>query len=55
MLDEMDAVFGVSALVAEEEQITRDSSYTARQLRGLRVAHDIDAVRSLTYTLSETL
>lgn len=44
MLDEMDEVFGVSALVAEEEQADKQSRYTANQLKGLRVAHDLDAV-----------
>lgn len=46
MLDEMDAVFGVSELLAEDERRERQRSYTRDQLRGLRVAHDIDAVRA---------
>ncbi|CAK1549286.1 unnamed protein product [Leptosia nina] len=41
MLDEMDAVFGVGALVAEEQREERQRSYTDRHLRGLRVAHDV--------------
>ncbi|KAG6461156.1 U4/U6.U5 tri-snRNP-associated protein 1 isoform X2 [Manduca sexta] len=44
MLDEMDSVFGVSALVAEEERDSRAHSYSANDLHGLRVAHDIDAL-----------
>lgn len=44
MLDEMDEVFGVSALVAEEVKTSKQNSYTPRDLEGLRVAHDIDAV-----------
>lgn len=47
MLDEMDAVFGVSALVEEERAEDRAQSYTAGHLRGLRVAHDIDSVSIL--------
>lgn len=45
MLDEMDAVFGVSALLAEEQREARAQAYEARALQGLRVAHDLDAVR----------
>lgn len=44
MLDEMDEVFGVSALVAEEEEADKRARYTANHLKGLRVAHDLDAV-----------
>lgn len=51
MLDEMDAVFGVSALVADEERAERSERYTAKQLRGLRVAHDLDAVSVTIHSL----
>lgn len=51
MLDEMDSVFGVSALVEEEAAAARGQAYGARQLRGLRVAHDIDAVSAHTRLL----
>lgn len=44
MLDEMDAVFGVSALLAEEQRQARAGAYEPGALRGLRVAHDLDAV-----------
>ena len=50
MLDEMDEVFGVSALVEQEAHEERQRSYGYRELRGLRVAHDIDAVsKTLTF------
>lgn len=49
MLDEMDAVFGVSALLDEDQQEARAQAYEARALRGLRVAHDLDAVRLFFY------
>ncbi|XP_045485427.1 U4/U6.U5 tri-snRNP-associated protein 1 [Pieris rapae] len=42
MLDEMDQVFGVGALVAEQQLEERQNTYTDRHLRGLRVAHDIE-------------
>ncbi|KAI8422151.1 hypothetical protein MSG28_006062 [Choristoneura fumiferana] len=44
MLDEMDEVFGVSALVEEEQRGDRAAAYGAHSLAGLRVAHDLDAV-----------
>lgn len=56
MLDEMDEVFGVSALVAEEERVDKQSRYTANQLKGLRVAHDLDALgdeREIVLTLAD--
>ncbi|XP_050669681.1 U4/U6.U5 tri-snRNP-associated protein 1 [Leptidea sinapis] len=42
MLDEMDEVFGVSELVAQEQRGDAELSYRERHLRGLRVAHDMD-------------
>ncbi|XP_026733023.1 U4/U6.U5 tri-snRNP-associated protein 1 [Trichoplusia ni] len=56
MLDEMDAVFGVSELLAEDERRERQRSYTREQLRGLRVAHDLDAIgdeREVVLTLAD--
>ncbi|XP_063893731.1 U4/U6.U5 tri-snRNP-associated protein 1 isoform X1 [Helicoverpa armigera] len=56
MLDEMDAVFGVSALVEQESREERLRSYSHAQLRGLRVAHDIDAIadeREVVLTLAD--
>ncbi|XP_054260871.1 U4/U6.U5 tri-snRNP-associated protein 1 [Macrosteles quadrilineatus] len=41
-LDDMDAVFGVGELVEEEMRSTRKDAYGARDLRGLRVEHDVD-------------
>lgn len=49
MLDEMDEVFGVSALVAADEREERQQSYSQHELRGLRVAHDIDAVHNFLF------
>ncbi|CAB3224039.1 unnamed protein product [Arctia plantaginis] len=56
MLDEMDEVFGVSALVAEEEEADKRARYTANHLKGLRVAHDLDAIvdeREVVLTLAD--
>ncbi|CAH2075876.1 unnamed protein product, partial [Iphiclides podalirius] len=56
MLDEMDAVFGVSALVEEEQAAERQASYGATHLKGLRVAHDIEALgeeREVVLTLAD--
>lgn len=44
MLDEMDAVFGVSALLDQEQSEARARAYDARALHGLRVAHQLDQV-----------
>lgn len=41
MLDQLDEEFGIGNLVKEEEEIQRGSAYTTRDLRGLRVEHDI--------------
>ncbi|KAL0830975.1 hypothetical protein ABMA28_001863 [Loxostege sticticalis] len=56
MLDEMDEVFGVSALVAADERQERAEAYAPQHLRGLRVAHDIDALgdeREVVLTLAD--
>lgn len=52
MLDEMDAVFGVSALLEAEQAEARARAYSAGQLRGLRVAHDLDSVSTRLMHLS---
>ena len=41
MLDQMDEEFGIGELLKEEEEIDRRSAYTEKDLRGLRVEHDI--------------
>ncbi|XP_013181016.1 PREDICTED: U4/U6.U5 tri-snRNP-associated protein 1 [Papilio xuthus] len=56
LLDEMDAVFGVSALVQEEQEAERRQRYSQAHLKGLRVAHDIDALgeeREVVLTLAD--
>ncbi|XP_063395589.1 U4/U6.U5 tri-snRNP-associated protein 1 [Cydia fagiglandana] len=56
MLDEMDAVFGVSALVEEEERADRSLAYSASALTGLRVAHDLNSLadeRDTVLTLAD--
>ncbi|XP_045534485.1 U4/U6.U5 tri-snRNP-associated protein 1 [Papilio machaon] len=56
LLDEMDEVFGVSALVQEEQEAERRTRYSHAHLRGLRVAHDIDALgeeREVVLTLAD--
>lgn len=37
----MDAVFGIGELVEDEIRNTRKDAYTTRDLRGLRVEHDV--------------
>lgn len=41
MLEELDAEFGIGALVEEEHRAVRKDLYTARDLRGLKVAHAV--------------
>ncbi|CAG4961668.1 unnamed protein product [Parnassius apollo] len=56
MLDELDAEFGVSALLEEEQAAERQRRYDETQLKGLRVAHDIDALgdeREVVLTLAD--
>ncbi|XP_047986208.1 U4/U6.U5 tri-snRNP-associated protein 1 [Leguminivora glycinivorella] len=56
MLDEMDAIFGVSALVEEEERADRSQAYSASALTGLRVAHDLNSLadeRDTVLTLAD--
>ncbi|CAH0714097.1 unnamed protein product, partial [Brenthis ino] len=43
-LDELDAEFGVGALLAEEARGERQRAYAPAQLRGMRVAHDLQAL-----------
>lgn len=45
LLDEMDEVFGVGALVADDQHRDRQEAYHQEHLKGLRVAHTLDAVR----------
>lgn len=40
----MDAVFGVGELVEEELRSSRKDAYSARDLRGMRVEHDLVSV-----------
>ncbi|XP_034826911.1 U4/U6.U5 tri-snRNP-associated protein 1 [Maniola hyperantus] len=51
LLDEMDAEFGVGALVADEQRSERDKAYATQHLKGLRVAHDIDALPDESMTI----
>ncbi|CAH2107920.1 unnamed protein product [Euphydryas editha] len=44
LLDELDAEFGVGALLADEQRDSRQRAYAHAQLRGLRVAHDLAAL-----------
>lgn len=44
LLDELDAEFGVGALLADEQRASRARAYRPPALRGLRVAHDLAAV-----------
>lgn len=41
-LDDMDAVFGVGDLVEDDLRMSRKAAYTTRDLKGLRVEHDMD-------------
>ncbi|CAH0386369.1 unnamed protein product [Bemisia tabaci] len=41
-LDDMDAAFGIGDLVNDDLRITRKEAYTAKNLQGLRVEHDVN-------------
>ncbi|XP_061882055.1 U4/U6.U5 tri-snRNP-associated protein 1 [Entelurus aequoreus] len=43
LLEEMDQEFGVSSLVEQEFGQARNSTYTARDLKGLKVQHKVDS------------
>nr|XP_057942758.1 U4/U6.U5 tri-snRNP-associated protein 1 [Doryrhamphus excisus] len=43
LLEEMDQEFGVSSLVEEEFGQSRNSTYTAHDLKGLKVQHKVDS------------
>ncbi|CAG9578084.1 unnamed protein product [Danaus chrysippus] len=56
LLDEMDEVFGVGALVADDQQRERQEAYHQDHLKGLRVAHTLDALpeeRETVLTLAD--
>lgn len=42
LLEEMDAVFGVGELVAEDLEYDKRKVYNARHLKGMRVEHDAE-------------
>lgn len=41
MLDQLDEEFGIGNLVKEEIHIARNTAYTAKDLRGLKVEHNV--------------
>lgn len=51
LLDELDAEFGVGALLADEQRASRARAYRPPALRGLRVAHDLAAVSAIPYLI----
>ncbi|CAB3375524.1 Hypothetical predicted protein [Cloeon dipterum] len=56
MLEEMDEEFGVGELVHDEFQHARRQAYTAKDLRGLKVQHDLEALtedRQVILTLED--
>ncbi|CAH0750020.1 unnamed protein product [Diatraea saccharalis] len=56
MLDELDAEFGVGALVEQEQQERQQRAYSGASLAGLRVAHQLDQVaeeREVVLTLAD--
>ncbi|OWR49232.1 U4/U6.U5 tri-snRNP-associated protein 1 [Danaus plexippus] len=56
LLDEMDEVFGVGALVADDQHRDRQEAYHQEHLKGLRVAHTLDALpeeRETVLTLAD--
>lgn len=56
LLEEMDAEFGVGNIVDEETRRVRNNAYKDRDLKGLRVEHDIDEFtegRSVILTLKD--
>lgn len=55
-LDDMDAVFGIGDLVEDELRMSRKAAYTARDLKGLRVEHDVEVFgegREVVLTLKD--
>lgn len=49
MLDQLDEEFGIGNLVKEEVQSERHKAYSARDLRGLRVEHDVVSTKIMFY------
>lgn len=44
MLEELDAQFGVSDVIEQDQKERRNQQYTTKDLRGLRVEHDINTI-----------
>lgn len=42
MLEELDAQFGIGDVIEQDRKEKRSKQYTAKDLKGLRVDHDID-------------
>ncbi|KAF5291182.1 hypothetical protein FQA39_LY14424 [Lamprigera yunnana] len=55
MLEELDAQFGVSEIIESEQKHKRNRQYNEKNLRGLRVDHDIDTFgeRAVILTLED--
>ncbi|XP_046739802.1 U4/U6.U5 tri-snRNP-associated protein 1 [Diprion similis] len=56
MLDQLDEEFGIGTLVEEEVQSERRSAYSNKDLRGLKVEHDMDTFeegKTLVLTLKD--
>lgn len=44
MLEELDAQFGIGEVVEQEQRQRRNQQYTDKDLRGLRVDHDVNTI-----------
>lgn len=44
MLEELDAQFGIGEVVEQEQRQRRKQQYTDKDLRGLRVDHDVNTI-----------
>lgn len=57
MLEELDAQFGVSDIIEEEQRERKRQRYTEKNLKGLKVDHDMDSFnegKSVILTLKDT-
>ncbi|CAH1128714.1 unnamed protein product [Ceutorhynchus assimilis] len=57
MLEELDAQFGIGEVIEQEQKQRRNQQYTYKDLRGLRVDHDVDTFaeeKQVILTLKDT-
>lgn len=52
MLDQLDEEFGIDNLVKEEIHTARNTAYTERDLKGLKVEHNIVSIKLNIYIIN---